>query len=221
MSFSFSAGILTADHRDGCVYVGGKKYPAGYFVVQLMNNYYVNDAAARIAVFRDSAQFHILDQLRYGFLNISEFEKTGRNTLEIIKSLPAFPPFDTLDFEAMREHVSALFTEANGNRICDYFRSRAELGLLDQNEVVVGTPYRMMDVKYNAEAEALISEVKAALSFFDSLADDLILAQERFRTFVSRLDEAARFDEKHLLPIALEVFGASPLLLTVEYTGLK
>ena len=88
MGFSFSAGILTADYRDGCVYLGGKKHPAGYFVVQFLNQYYVNDTAARIAVFRDAICYHILDQLRYGYLNIPEYEKTGRNMVEIMKILP-------------------------------------------------------------------------------------------------------------------------------------
>ncbi|NLT15609.1 MAG: hypothetical protein GXY05_14870 [Clostridiales bacterium] len=221
MGFPFSAGILTADYRDGCVYLGGKKHPAGYFVVQFLNQYYVNDTAARIAVFRDAVCYHILDQLRYGYLNIAEHEKTGRNMAEIMKALPMLPPFDTLDAEAIRDHISALFTETNGERICAYFRSRAEIGSMGQDEIAVGTQDQKIDKKNVAELEALISEVQAALRFSDALADDLIRAQAQFKAFVSRLDEAARFDEKHLLPIALEVFGAAPLPLTVEYTGLK
>ena len=221
MGFSFSAGILTADYRDGCVYLCGKKHPAGYFVVRFLNQYYVNDTAARIAVFRDAVCFHILDQLRYGYLNISEYEKTGRNIVEIMKALPTLPPFDTLGAETIRDHISALFTEANGERICAYFRNRAEIGVMGQDEIAIGTQDQKIDKANVSEMEALISEVQAALRFFDALADDLIRAQAQFKAFVSRLDEAARFDEKHLLPIALEVFGAAPLPLTVEYTGLK
>ena len=130
MGFSFSAGILTADYRDGCVYLDRKKHPAGYFVVQFLNQYHMNDTATRIAVFRDAVCYHILDQLCYGYLSISEYEKTGRNMAEIMKALPMLPPFDTLDAEAIRDHISALFTETNGERICAYFRSRAEIGFL-------------------------------------------------------------------------------------------
>ena len=221
MGFSFSSGILTADYRDGCVYLGGKKHPAGYFVVQFLNQYYMNDTAARIAVFRDAVCYHILDQLRYGYLNISEYEKTGRNMVEIMKTLPEISPFDTLDAEVFRDHISALFTEANGERICAYFRNRAEIGVMGQDEIAIGTQDQKIDKTNAVEMEALISEMQAALRFFDALADDLIQAQAQFKTFVSRLDEAVRFDEKHLLPIALEVFGVAPLPLTVEYTGLK
>lgn len=221
MGFSFSAGILTADYRDGCVYLGGKKHPAGHFVVQFLNQYYANDTAARIAVFRDAVCYHILDQLRYGYLNISEYEKTGRNMMEIMKALPTLPPVDVVDAEAIRDHIFGLFTEENGERICECFRNRAAISMISQDELAVGIQEWKIDKKNAVEMENLICEVQAGLSFFDALADDLIQAQAQFKTFVSRLDEAARFDEKHLLPIALDVFGAALLPLTVEYTGLK
>ena len=58
--------FFTADYRDGQVYSGGKKSPAGHFTVQLMNQYYVHDTAARIAVFRDGVNGRVLEQLRDG-----------------------------------------------------------------------------------------------------------------------------------------------------------
>ena len=221
MGFSFSAGILTADYRDGCVYLGGKKYPAGTFIVQFLNQYYVNDTAARIAVFRDAVSFYVLDQFRSGYLDIEDFVKTGRNTLEIMKALPSLLPFNTLDADAIRAHISELFTEEKGERICEYFRGRAAVGLLGQDEIAIGKADWLTDKTYAADVEALLSEVQAALRFFDAVADDLIRAQKQFKTFISRLNEVNRLDEKHLLPIALDVFDTPPLPLTVEYTGLK
>ena len=141
MKSNFFERVFSADYRDGCVYFGGKKYPAGHFVVEFLNQYYVNDTAARITVFRDAVCYHILDQLRCGYLNIEDFEKTGCNTLEIMKALPVLPPFDTLDADAVCNHISALFTHENGERICEYFRNRAAIGLIDQNEIAIGTAY--------------------------------------------------------------------------------
>ena len=221
MGFSFSAGILMADYRDGCVYLGGKKYPAGTFIVQFLNQYYVNDTAARIAVFRDAVSFHVLDQFRSGYLDIEDFVKTGRNTLEIMKALPSLLPFNTLDADAIRAHISELFTEEKGERICEYFRGSAAVGLLGQDEIAIGKADWLTDKTYAADVEALLPEVQAALRFFDAVADDLIRAQKQFKTFISRLNEVNRLDEKHLLPIALDVFDTPPLPLTVEYTGLK
>ena len=69
--------------------------------------------------------------------------------------------------------------------------------------------------------EALLAEVNAVLVFFDTLSEDMIDAQKKLRAFIFRLDEAERLDEKHLLPIALDVFGSVPFPLTEEYVGLK
>ena len=221
MAMTFSDGIFTADYRDGCVYLGGKKYPAGYFVLQFLNQYYVNDTAARIAVFSDGITYNIRRQLRCGYLNIEEYEKTGRNTLESLKALPWLRPFDTLDVDAMRKQVAELFTEENGERICEYFRSRDKISETDQNLVGVGVMNWRCDLSYVEEMEALLSEVNAILAFFDSLSDDMTDAQKKLRAFIARLDEAERLDEKHLLPIALDVFGSVPFPLTEEYVGLK
>lgn len=221
MAMMFSEGIFTADYRDGCVYLGSKKYPAGHFVLQFLNQYYVNDTAARIAVFSDGITYNIRRQLLCGYLNIEEYEKTGRNTMESLRALPALRPFDTLDVDAMEKQITALFTAENGERICEYFRNRSKISALDQNEIGVGTAYRRSDMAYIDEMESLLSEVNAVLGFFDALSEDMIDAQKKLRAFISRLDEAERLDEKHLLPIALDVFGSVPFPLTEEYVGLK
>lgn len=221
MAMTFSEGIFTADYRDGCVYLGGKKYPAGYFVLQFLNQYYVNDTAARIAVFCDEITYNIRRQLRCGYLNIEEYEKAGRNTLESLKALPWLRPFDTLDVDAMRRQVTELFSGENGERICEYFQSRGKISTLSQDEVCVGIPNWRCDLTYIEEMEALLAEINAILAFFDTLSEDMIDAQKKLTTFISRLDEAERLDEKHLLPIALDVFGSVPFPLTEEYVGLK
>lgn len=38
---------------------------------------------------------------------------------------------------------------------------------------------------------------------------------------MSRVNEADRFDEEHLLPIALEVFGSVPFPVTTKYVPIK
>ena len=172
-------------------------------------------------MFSDGVTYNIRRQLRCGYLNIGEYEKIGRNTLESLKALPWLRPFDTLDVDAMRRQVTELFTEENGERICEYFRSRGEVGAIDQNEVCVGTASRRCDLTYIGKMEALLSEVNAVLAFFDTLSDDMTDALKKLRAFISRLDEAERLDEQHLLPIALEVFGSVPFPLTEEYVGLK
>lgn len=213
--FSFKA-----DYRDGRVYVSGKVYAAGLFATHLLNQYYLNDTAARIAIFSDDVNYNIVRQLENGYLNISEFVSTGRNVLEAMKSLPKLHPFDTLDSSTITDCVTNLFTEANGEHICAYLSEKAKVSMLSQDEVVIGTAYRYAE-RTDKEAETMIKTVFSVLSFFNNVSTDLISAHDKLTAFVKRIDEAERFDEKHLLPIALEVFGQIPFPLTTEYISLK
>lgn len=112
MIFAF----FTADYRDGRVVFVGKSYPAGVFATHLLSQFYINDTAARIAVFRDDLNYHILKQLNDGYLNVTEFVKTGANTLEALKALPKLRPFDGLNIEEIRNSVTTLFTAETGQK---------------------------------------------------------------------------------------------------------
>ena len=215
-----SIQYFTADFRDGRVYLGGKARDAGYYAAQLLNQYYLNDTAARISVYSDNINFNIVRQLEDGYLNISEYVATGRNVLEAMKALPQLHPFDTLDISVLTFCVTDIFTEENGECICRYFSEKAKVSLLRQAEVAVGTAYRFAE-RTDKSAEALIENVIAVLTFFNNISDDLTTAHKKLTAFVKRLDEAERFDEKHLLPIALEVFGSIPFPVTTEYISLK
>lgn len=213
--FSFKA-----DYRDGRVYVSGKVYAAGLFATHLLNQYYLNDTAARIAVYSDNVNFNIIRQLENEYLNISEFVSTGRNILEAMKSLPKLHPFDTLDNSAVIDCVTNLFTEENGERICAYFSQKAKISTLPQDEVAGGTAYRYAE-RIDKEADTLVHDTITILQFFNNVSADLISAHKNLNAFVNRIDEAERFDEKHLLPIVLDVFGQIPFPLTTEYISLK
>lgn len=215
------SSFFTADYRDGRVIFGGKSYPAGVFATHLLNQFYINDTAARIAVFRDDLNYHILAQLNNRYLNITEFVKTGANSLEALKALPKLRPFDGLNTDEIRNTVEMLFTEQVGQAICGYFADKAKLSLLSQNEIAAGTADRMKTATDFSVIESNITEIKSTLLFFDSLADDLILAHESLLKFCSRIDEVERLDEAHLLPLALEIFVDHHFTQSGRYISVK
>ena len=151
--------FFTADYRDGQVYYAGKKYPAGHFTVQLMNQYYKDDTAARIAVFSGFG-FRILEQLRDGFLNVREFHKVGENLQWAVKALPGLTPFDQIDQDAMQAEVSELFTEESGREVCEYFRYRGAIANVEEDEVIVGTVDRLINRDYMQAMEKRINRMK-------------------------------------------------------------
>ena len=215
------SSFFTADYRDGRVIFVGKSYPVGVFATHLLNQFYINDTAARIAVFRDDLNYHILTQLKNGYLNITEFVKTGANTLEALKALPKLRPFDGLNIEEIRNSVTTLFTAETGQKICGYFAEKAKLSLLPQNEIAAGTADRMKNVTDFSVIENNIAEIKSILLFFNTLADDLILAHGNLLKFCNRINEAERLDEAHLLPLALEIFGDHHFTQSGRYISVK
>ncbi len=215
------SSFFTADYRDGRVIFGGKSYAAGIFAVHLLNRFYIDDTAARISVFRDSLNLHILRQLQDGYLNISDFVKAGYNTLQSLKALPKLKPFDGVKADEIRNTVETLFTEQVGQAICEYFAEKAKLSLLPQDEIAVGTAERIKQTTDFSGTEQKIAEVQSVLCFFDNLADDLRLAHENLLKFCNRCDDAERLDEAHLLPLALEIFGEHHFTQNGRYIAVK
>ena len=77
------------------------------------------------------------------------------------------------------------------------------------------------DKKFFKDANMLISDISDTLAFYNAVSDDMREAFIKLQNFVTHVDEAARFDEEHLLPIALDVFGAVPFPVTTEYIPIK
>ena len=66
-----------------------------------------------------------------------------------------------------------------------------------------------------------IAEIKSILLFFDTLADDLILAHGNLLKFCNCIDDAERLDEAHLLPLALSIFGEHHFTQSGRYISVK
>lgn len=212
--------FFRADYRDSRVHIGGKSYPAGTFAVHLLNQFYENDTAARIGVFTTD-NWQLENMLRIGYINISDFVKAGERMVNIFTALPWLKPFDMLGTNDERNRVAELFSEENGETISEYFSRRAKVSEMDVAQTIFHQLPKEYDKKFFSKAEALLKEVNTTLSFYDKLSDDIRNAFYKLKDFSNEVDEADRFDEEHLLPISLEVFGSMPFPVTTEYVPIK
>lgn len=208
--------FFSADYRDGRVHIGGKSYPAGTFAAHLLTQYYIDDTAARIIVFT-SDNWLLERSLERGYLYVPSFLRAGADILNIFNALPWLKPFDMLDVDAERNRIAGLFTEENGNKIVEYFQRRSKVMGMDMGQAMYNILPKEFDEDFFKEAAALLNDVKKTLAFYDGLRDDLMKAFKQLKTFAGRVDEADRFDEEHLLPLALEIFGSVPFPVTTEY----
>ena len=212
--------FFSADYRDGRVRIGNKTYPAGYYCVHLLNQYYKDNTAARLSVFTHRNE-QLQAELKAGYLNSGDFTKAGEEILHIFHALPWLKPFDMLDIEAERNRVAKLFTQENAEILTSYIQRRAVIGNMDEGQVLLHVIPPAYNKEFFEEAQTLLEEVMDTLLFYDTIGDDVRDAFYQLQKFVARVDEAERLDEAHLLPIALDIFGKLPLPVTTKYVPYK
>lgn len=215
-----SVDFFYADFRDGRVHLSGKSYPAGFFAQYLLNHYYHNDTAARIAAFINF-NLTVQNQLTQGYLNASDFCACNGEIQNILKTLSSLCPFTLLDIERERNRVEKLFTQENANLLSDYFHRRAKVSEMDAAQIILGVLPKEYDKQVFYDRGKLMEEVLSTLRFYCSLGDDMGKAFHKLRKFVSRVDDAERFDEVHLLPIAQQEFGQNILPTGTEYIPIR
>ena len=208
---------ITADYRDGRVYFNGKNYPAGTFIVNLMNDYYKDDAAARVSVYQDNVNFNILQQLKDGDILPEQLKKTGIHLLQALKGLEQIRPVNKIDISGLKSQISVLFTEETGKEISSYLQEKTVITNSDWGSKYFGTYQNII----NNDIEDIIEKIKDILYFFENLSSGIIKSHTAITEFCNRLDEAERFDEAHLLPIAIEIFGISVFDVECEYVASK
>ena len=212
--------FFSADFRDGRIRIGNKTYPAGTFATHLLNQYYKDDTVARLAVFKRYS-WHLYDTISTGYLDNNDFLKVGWEIQQILITLPKLQPFGKLDVESERERVAALFTENNADYIRDYFYQKSKIMTMGVNESALDLLPIEIDNEQRKKADSLLNDVMTTLLFYDRISNDMREAFEGLTEFCERLDEAERFDELHLLPIALDIFGNEKLDITSEYVAMR
>lgn len=215
-----SLSFFSADYRDGAVYISGKKFSSGYFAVQLLNQYYKDDTAVRISVFK-RYNWKITDTLNAGYLNPEILPEAATEIQTILKRLPLVQPFKIMNIAAEEKRVTKLLTEQNGNLICDYFRRRAKVGEMQSEYAALDMLPHEYDKGIFAESQKLIDDILSTLRFYDSIGNDMQMAFNGLIEFIGQLDNAKRLDEANLLPIAEDVFEKRQVLTQMDYAAIK
>lgn len=215
-----TVSFFNADYRDGRVHIGGKTYPAGTFATHLLNQYYENDTAARIAVFKQNI-LAVQRELEQGYINPADFAKCSEEISAILKTLSSLQPFSMLQINDERNRAAALFIKENADRIADYLRRRAAVANMDIGSIALGAVPKEYDKKLFAASEDLLTDIKKTLAFYDTISEDMRKAFEQLLEFTIRADKVAHFDEAHLLPIAMAVFGQAPFPIKTEYVSIR
>ncbi|MGN1202363.1 MAG: hypothetical protein ACI4RF_03650 [Eubacterium sp.] len=114
-------GLFYADYSDCKVTVASKTVDAGHFTVDLLNQYYKDDTAARISVFR-AGNCELEDMLDKGYLSPQLFVEAVTVINNIFTALPKLKPFNLIELDKEKKRIAKLFTYENAEILNDYFR---------------------------------------------------------------------------------------------------
>ena len=212
--------FFTADYRDGQVHIGGKTYPAGYFAVHLLNQYHENDTAARIGVYAVQND-HLHDTLSKGYMDKDDFLEVGERLLLIHRALPWLMPFKFLDTNGERDRLTELFAEKTYDMVQQYYGCKAEVYSMNWEQSWLDRVPESYNEEFMTLTEGLLQQIISAIEFYNKLSDDMDKVFHALKGFVSNLEDADRFDEEHLLPLALDCFGKNVFSVKTEYVGIK
>lgn len=214
-----ATGFFSVAYQDGYVFLSKGHYYAGSFAVYLLNDFYKDDLAARLSVFK-SAGWQVLDLLNKGCITSAPLIATGKELLQILKVLPKLKPFSLLDVAAEQERISQLFTEESAAILRDYFLQRSVIGQAEEIQVILGNVPKH-DTDLLRIGMQLMEDIRQTITLYHSISDDMRFCFDGLRKFINRLEEAERHDEAHLLPLALDVFNHKAFPVETEYISVQ
>lgn len=215
-----SKGFVTVNYRDGSIFLDGKDYPAGYFTLEFMNHFDDNNVAGRICIFFGYDLFLFVRSLENGIIDTTEYLRIGQKIMEGLKYLPLMKSFEQVDIEALRSFATEAFTEEIGEQIRMYFRARGVVAAYDQGEVSLGLAHTRADRIGLQGQRMYVEKIIQFIKTLNSISDGIVKARDVLLQFIDLEYEAERFDEAHLLPLALEITGEVELPLSVQYISM-
>ena len=166
-----ATGFFSAAYQDGYVFLGKGHYYAGSFAVHLLNDFYKDDLAARLSVFK-SASWQVLGLLNKGRMTSAPLINTGKELLQILKVLPKLKPFSLLDVAAEQERISKLFTEESAAILRDYFLQRSLIGQAEEIQVIlVNLPKH--DEHLLKSGMQLMEDIRQTITMYHSISDEM------------------------------------------------
>lgn len=199
-----------ADYWEDKVYIGSKVFPAGYFVVSLLNYLDLDLFATRSGGDEINALLHDLDR---GCLQVETVEKAEQALLERCKAIKRVLPFDCLDTEQYEEHwIDFILREPQQKSIRDYMDILA--GQTPRQRFY--SEQRQNDDQTIAEGKYFFDRLQSTLKFYYWFYNDCLTVIGKTRQLVESLDAIPKYDEAHLIKITQGLYEMGYILQGLE-----
>lgn len=214
----YDSGSITVTYQDDRVFSQGKSYPSGYFLVSLLNYFRKHDVSI------DSLKYSfklskIRNEIMHGRCDKTSFEEAQSIIMRILDYLPTDSSNISLDIEAKRSYAHALLSETNRQQILTYFENTPEgtgLPTITQADVESYEIFCSLN-----RPDHIYQNVLKLLKYYCDLDQDIRSASISIQNFTQQLFSLPRLDEKHMLPLAVDIFGYQCIGLRTAYVPIQ
>ena len=212
--------LFTAVYHGGYCYLNGKELPAGSIAVDLLNDYYVDDAILRFGIGWNSVM-PLLWQLEAGHVTEEQLLRTGSDLLRSMSYLPQITPFSSVDLTERIKRVEELFSAETASMLNSYFHLFGRVSTRDPNDLALGFYGPDFDQDYFRRCEKYIQEIKDTLDHIYSIGDDAQKFRQNLINLMWEADETLDYSPSHLLTMALDIFEYEPFDTQTEYISFQ
>ena len=207
--------FFSAIYQNGRVQISGQWFDAGFFAVNLCNQFYEDDLAAWPSVFCLHGDA-LMRNLAQRYLKLSDFTGVLFEYEQIFRVLPRLRPFDSLDLSGELQGLRTLFTEENGRQILRYLKALGEnAGAEEGLQILDVMPAD--DPALFRQGQTLLQQVFRAHRLYHAIGEDMRVCFQGLRRFEAMEEDADRLAEQGLLDFALEIFGIPELHQQMRY----
>lgn len=211
--------IIVVDYQDDRVFYNGKSYPSGYFVIPLLNTYWEHELDYVILPHNEGLN-RLIHGLTWGMAATTHLSDARSDIFAILDYLPHYPPFPSLDIETEKRRIEYWFSMERWPEIESFLDNRDEYYRLKKTLKTISGENLDRYFRLGMQKDTY-EEVLRTAKFYAQIDQDIRLADEKIHEFVQRLTTIPHLDEKHMLPIAVEVWGSQPFSVTTEYVAIQ
>lgn len=214
---------FSADFRAGKVTIAKTFVPAGWFVTWMLNNYYADDTAARLSVFKNGI-WALQNELLAGICRQETMHAALEDIRNITTTLSKTEPFARLDLVGEQTRLDELFSDKNYEEINELLTFRRKY-IPDENlpQLLRNTPGYLETARLR-KYENRLSALSETLAYYDSVGNDMTAMRKLLIRFVDQLSGLKKLDENSLLRLALPLFPESDrqtASTALEYIGIR
>lgn len=209
--------FFSADFWNGYIFIGGKKFCAGNFTVQMMNEIEQSNNAARLA-WQFNEIYLLKDSLNLGYVTEDSMLKVKDSLLVALDGFKNLQPFKLFGVENERKRIEELFSTENITTLREFLTIRGKFAANNSQKYSYVGDSHSTTVKQGLR---ILDELNVIFDFYYYTPLYIYNLQKSVERFIKSLDKLPKLNENNLIRAALAVSDKAYINATFEYRAIR